>query len=309
MPALQGRWCPSCGTGVGWQDEVCPNCGMTLERSWGQPQGEEPVVEPEESLAPAFEQMVDESADTRAIPRIESAIPAEDDPTSKVAVLEGMPRANRFMLASVASIALVCGLAVAITHPWNPDAYSIKATEEADTSMAGFPGTVESLSGQDNGGGTQEESLSGDEATLKQLTEAYEKLGRYATRADESEGRLDEEGLSADADTRAEGKREVEALAIDVSNLIDDVTQVDVTSGVYTEEREHLLTLGSWLRNRVDVLREAWGVVADAGDTPVSRDDIDAVMAKDRGEDGQSAYSALFSENYDAWKPQAHEAE
>ena len=51
---------------------------------------------------------------------------------------------------------------------------------------------------------------------------------------------------------------ECEELSYDVSNLISDIQSVDVTSGTYAEDVEHLVTLGNWLRNRVDALNSAW---------------------------------------------------
>ena len=309
MPAIQGRWCPSCGAGVGWHDEVCPSCGFPLEREWGAPA--DPSVAapaPSEAGSPAEEQ-VDETADTRAIPRIESAIPPEDDPTSKVAALEVMPHTSRFVLAAVASMLFVCGLALAITHPWNPDANSIRATKEKDTSMAGFPGTVETLSGQDSDGSGVIAVPSGDDATLAQLVEAYGKLGRYAERADQSEELFGEVAFGSDLDGRTTGKREAEALAIDVSNLIASLDEVDVTSGLYAEERDNLLTLGNWLRNRVDALSAAWKAAVDAQDPAAQREEIMAILRRDDDASGKNAYKAYFDENYEAWEPKHKDAE
>ena len=145
MPALQGRWCPSCGVAVAWEDEVCPSCGLPLERPWDVPievrtRSEAAAAEAQMTPLPEDEPevpVVDETSDTRTMARIESAIPAEDDPESKIAVQERMPRTRAFLLASIASAMLIIGLALWITHPWDPNANSIKATEERDTSMAG----------------------------------------------------------------------------------------------------------------------------------------------------------------------------
>ena len=91
MPTLQGRWCPSCGSAVGWEDEVCPHCGLPLEGEWGAPLPQKEVPdEPEELTEGSLEELSEEAADTRVIPRIESAIPAERDPQSKVVANEGI---------------------------------------------------------------------------------------------------------------------------------------------------------------------------------------------------------------------------
>ncbi len=310
MPQLQGRWCPSCGALMGWEDEVCPSCGLPVERAWGAPQPEQPADQASEGAdavpvepTPA-EAIASEADDTRSIPRIESAIPAERDPQSKVVANEGMPSRRSLTLAVVASALLICGIALAITHPWNPDAFSIKATQEADTSMAGFPGTVEALSGQDSNGSPAVEVLTGDDATYAQLSEAYGKLGSYARRADESEELFGEVGFGTNLDERTRGKREAEALAIDVSNLIDGLGEVDVTSGTYVTELEHLTTLGNWLRNRVDGLLAAWRADLESENPAAEEQRLRSILAADVGEDGRNAYKALFDDNYDAWAPE-----
>ena len=236
--------------------------------------------------------------------RIESAVPPEHDPESKVAEQEVMPRVRAVMLAAVASLALVGGLALYITHPWAPADNSIKATKEADTSMAGFPGTVEALTGQDSAGNAPAQSLTGDEATYALLVEAHEKLGRYAARADENLADFDKLAFGDDAEARAQAKRDLDALAIDVSNLVADIGRIDVSSGTYEQDREHLATLASWLRNRIDTMAAAWQAVYEAADPAAEEQRLRALMAADDNPDGTNGYKALFDESYEAWRPQ-----
>lgn len=315
MPRLQGQWCPSCGSAVGWDDEVCPHCGFPVERAWGAPT---PVVAPvpevaeppvEEGVVPLVtaEELEAQTQDTRTLPRIESAIPAEHDPDSKVEAQDVMPSRRSLVVAAIASAALICGLAIVITHPWNPDRYSIRATEEADTSMAGFPGTVESLSGQDSNGAPDIEVLSGDDATFAQLDEAYGKLKSYAQRADQSEELFGEVAFGSNLDERTRGKREAEALAIDISNLIAKLDEVDVTSGTYAGDLDHMRTLGSWLRNRVDRLVDAWTADLAADDPASQEQELRAILTADDGQDGANAYKTLFEDNVEGWEPQRRE--
>ena len=308
MPVLQGRWCPSCGVSVDWEDEVCPNCGLPMERAWGQPipQSQQAALLTVEEMTPD-EQVEIEEQDTKVIPRIESALPAENDPTSKVAIHEAMPRIRGMLLAGVASIALIGGAALALSHPWNPDAYSTRATEEADTSMAGFPGTVESLSGQDSNDGAPVEVLSGDDATYAELVEAYNKLAKYEERANESETLFLEVAFGDDLDEQARGKRELDALAIDVSNLIEGLEQIDVTSGTYVDQRDNLLTLANWMRNRVDTLGAAWKADVESADAAADQESLMALLTKDNDDSGQSTYKTLFDEHYEEWKPEVQE--
>ena len=302
MPVLRGRWCPSCGSAVGWHDEVCSNCGLPLEQEWAMPA--HAVAETtaqnagDETVGPSE---AGESPSTQEAPHIESAIPAEDDPTSKVAALEVIPRTSRFLVASIASIIFVCGIALALTHPWNTDAYSIKATKEKDTSMAGFPGTVESLTGQDSDEGEEVEILNEDDAVYAELVDAYEKLARYAERADASEQLFGEVAFGSDADERMRGKREAEALSIDVSNVIESLEEITTTSGLYAEDIEHMLTLGNWLRNRTDALLAAWVADVESEDPAQERDQIVRLLQTDEGD---NAYKKLFDESYEGWKPE-----
>ena len=304
MPVLRGRWCPSCGSAVGWHDEVCGNCGFPLEREWETPGDVTPEVPLQGDDDGAMMQEVGSASDTREMARIESAIPAEDDPTSKVAALEVIPRTSRFLVASVAAIIFVCGIALTLAHPWNTDAYSIKATKEKDTSMAGFPGTVESLTGQDSDEDASVEILNEDDALYADLSDAYEKLGRYAERADESEKLFGEVAFGDDLDERTRGKREAEALAIDVSNVIESLQELGTTSELYAEDIDHLLTLGNWLRNRVDALTAAWTADVDSEDPAAERDRISALLQADEGDQNANAYKKLFDESYEAWKPE-----
>ena len=309
MPALRGRWCPSCGSAVGWHDEVCGNCGLPLEQEWESPvvmDADSPTKPVREKVAAA--ETAEEASETHEMARIESAIPAEDDPTSKVAALEVIPRTSRFLVASLAAIVFVCGIALALAHPWDTDAYSIKATKEKDTSMAGFPGTVESLSGQDSDDGEAIEVTSEEDTLYADISDAYERLGRYAGRADESEALFGEVAFGDDADARTSGRREAEALAIDVSNVIEALQELGTTSELYAEDVEHMLTLGNWLRNRVDALTAAWVAAAESDDPAAERDRISALLQS--GEDGQgtNAYKGLFDESYEGWKPEQKDA-
>ena len=305
MPVLRGRWCPSCGSAVGWHDEVCSNCGMPLDEEWAKPAHVTADASTQNVAGEGLVQgEVGESPEAQEAPRIESAIPAEDDPTSKVAALEVIPRTSRFLVAAVASIIFVCGIALVLTHPWNIDAYSIKATKEKDTSMAGFPGTVESLSGQDSVEGESVEILNEDDALYADLTEAYEKLGRYAGRADESERLFGEVAFGSDTDERTRGKREAEALAIDVSNVIASLGELGTTSTLYAEDIDHLMTLGNWLRNRTDALLAAWVADVESENPTEDREQIMSLLQNEDGKEGTNAYKKLFDESYEGWKPE-----
>ncbi|MBP3892972.1 MAG: zinc ribbon domain-containing protein [Atopobiaceae bacterium] len=304
MPSLQGRWCPSCGSGVSWDDEVCPSCGMPLEAEWGSySKSKSPEVDAETPTEDDGDVESDEASETRSIPRIESAIPPEDDSESRSKLHERLPRTRVFVVAALAAALVVSGLVAFVTRPWDEDKGSGRATVEADTSMAGFPGTVDSLSGQDSSG-SQDAGLSGDELTLFQLNDCYDKLGKYAERANGSEAQFDELAFAPDVEVRMQGKREVDLLAVDVSNLVSEVSQIDVSSGQYVEEREHMLSLANWLRNRVDTLAAAWKASYESSDPAADAERIRSILTSFDGENGQNAYKVLFETNYPEWQPQ-----
>ena len=99
------------------------------------------------------EEEASEPDDTGFIAGIESAIPGPEPEDSPGARHDRMPRPCTFAFAAVLALVVVGGSTLLITHPWDPLATQTKATEPADVSMSGFPGVVESLSGQDDEGG------------------------------------------------------------------------------------------------------------------------------------------------------------
>lgn len=234
------------------------------------------------------------------VARIESAIPpATPDPTSPVARHDRLPRMRAFLLAAGLAVVVVGGAALLITHPWDADFLSIKATTPADTSMAGFPGQMSALSGQDG------KSVSTDEDTLfSSISDAYQKLGELASRVDDAEKTFDSDAASADRATREQDQSDAKALSIEVSNLIVDISEIDSGAGAYTEALDHLSTLGSWLRNRMDVLTAGWDVSASSDDPAADEAKIFSSVKANRDSSGQSSYKTHFDENYEAWKPE-----
>ena len=226
MPKLTGTWCPSCGALVPAGSTACPKCGMPI----GAPARDNARVELERRR---LEERRLERERTSTLPRIESAIPSEPDPSTEgIYGRERMPHTKTFMVAALASLLVVGGVTLAITHPWDPNLTDTRATTPADTSQAGFPGTVSRLTGQDS-------------------------------------------------DT--------------------DGTAVSVASA---DERDHVATLASWLRNRVDLLRKAWDASKASKDPESDKDEILKPLSGQRSSDGGQSYAALFEKNHEAWKPQ-----
>lgn len=300
MPKLTGTWCPSCGALVPAGSTACPKCGMPI----GAPARDNARVELERRR---LEERRLERERTSTLPRIESAIPSEPDPSTEgIYGRERMPHTKTFMVAALASLLVVGGVTLAITHPWDPNLTDTRATTPADTSQAGFPGTVSRLTGQDSDtDGTAVSVASADEETFNALTDAFNKLADISKRADEVEQKLDDVGISGTSSERSQGAAEAEQLAYDASNLVTTIKDIDVTTtGTYTDQRDHVATLASWLRNRVDLLRKAWDASKASKDPESDEDEILKPLSGQRSSDGGQSYAALFEKNYEAWKPQ-----
>ncbi len=298
MPKLTGTWCSSCGALIPAGSEVCPKCGLpastpsttAAENELRQRKSEERRLEAER---------------TNAMPRIESAIPSEPDPSSESAYgRERLPHTRVFALAAVASLLIVGGASLAITHPWDPSLNDTKATMPADTSQAGFPGTVNKLSGQDKSGTGAISVQSADEATYSALLSAYEQLGDISSRADELDSLLDSTGVSGSKSERADAQSQAEQLSLDASNLVTTIQNIDVdTTGTYSDQKTNVSTLASWLRNRVEAIAKAWKLSEESSDPSSDSSKIMAPMAGNRESDSSDAYVNLFKKNYEAWKP------
>ena len=299
MRRITGTFCRSCGALIPDGDEVCPACGAPSPRSsMGDriPTGEVRETEPEREVpgVPQIGPEEDEAEadETNAIPRIESAIPAEDDLRQGVYHREHLPRTRVAVISALAAILLVGGASILITHPWNPEAFSIKATTAKDTSQAGYPGARTTLASQDvrdHGNATD-----ADQATYDILVNAYERMGALALALDESTTALDGRDSMSDDD---KSKRQDTAYAnqLEASNILQDLSKADVSTGTYEESLSTIKTIGSYLRNRADSVKDAWDA-ATGGSGSVSSSLTDA-----------KSYASLFDAQYAAAKPQAPE--
>ncbi|HIU23742.1 zinc ribbon domain-containing protein [Olsenella sp. Marseille-QA0557] len=304
LPKIEGNYCSACGSLLPEGAATCPVCGMPVvneeasSTNTSKDSGRQLHI-PEVDVADEEDEQALE--ETHSMPRIESAIPAESEPD-----YGRLPHTKTVLVCALASLVLIGGLALILTHPWNPQAYSSRATEARDTSTAGFPGVVERLSGQDSSDQEdQEETLTGDEATYQQLSEDYKELADLAERIDKAEDGFEEAAFGGDQEAFDNASSECEELSYDVSNLISDIQSVDVTSGTYAEDVEHLVTLGNWLRNRVDALNSAWNSAEASSDPAANRDEIMAPLVGSQNASGENTYKGLFNQNYEAWEPQA----
>lgn len=295
MPKLSGTWCQSCGALVPFGAKSCPKCGMvTSNRSQAS------YV----NLSARAPEAATDADSTTSLPRFESAIPSEPNPASNSYGKDRLPRTKTFLFAALASLVIVGGGVILITHPWDPSLTDTRATMPADTSQAGFPGEVDRLSGQDKSATESITVVSADEQTYTNLSDAYGQLKTLSDEADTLEEELDSTGITGSAEERESGYSRAHELSLAISNLATTISNIDTaTTGTYTEQKQNIATLASWLRNRIEAIEKSWSLSAQSTDPEADALTILAPMAGNRTTDGTEAYVNLFSANYDAYKP------
>lgn len=276
------RYCKSCGALIPEGATVCPNCGMPVE---------EEAIQPAEKAAVQLQQQQEK-------PHLASAIPAASDPYSATTANERMPRRRVFLVSFIAALIVVGGAVLLITQPWNPDPYSLKATEAADTSMAGFPGERSKLASQDSD--INDATKNGDQQIFEEVNNYYADLGDLKDKLYSSEQSL-RDALDSRNPDYTQGYQTAQQDANDLSNLINKIQDIDTSTGTYNDDINNITTLGNWLRNWSDELMNAWAK-ANGGDT--DKDDVLFGLDSAKRDDGKNSYQALFEQNYDSWKPQ-----
>lgn len=276
VTASDPRWCGHCGSRVPSSASVCPHCGAPLERG-----GSDVARVLDERLGDVHWEL-DIADSTHSMPRIESAIPPEpDDGYHAEGSHEHLPRTRVILFSAAAAVAVVLITVLAVTQPWNPYAYVTHALTDADTSMEGFPGLVQRLSGQDPEP-EQSDQQEDRDVYYDQLKDAYDKLGDISGRMDTNEQTLDAV-LGGDESGRTQGQSDATALSLELSNLLSQVGSYDLSSSPYLEDQQHIITLGNYLRNRMDAITQGW---------------------TDGTKGNTETWEQLFSDSYAGWEPQ-----
>ena len=263
--------------------EVCDKCGRPLHEHVA-PRAKRSINLPEIEVEEKPRQKVS----------IESALPPEEGFDSGLRSPDRLPRPRFLLFAAFMALLVVGGAVVLITHPWNPRINDIRATEDADLSMVGFPGERETLTGQDS---TRRDVAT--TSTYDTLLDLYGRLGELSERADACEGVFFDIAITGTSEERAEAAEEVRALAIELSNTIAEIGQVSGANGAYADDISNLVALGNWLRNRVDALSRAWEIDLSYADPAAVEDTVKAPVTSSE----YVNWGALFEQNYDAWAP------
>lgn len=243
------------------------------------------------------------SADeTHSIPRITSAIPSFPQENGYDAKQPNGPRLRMLFFALAFALIFISSIVLAITHPWNPDFFDIKAKVGTDMSNAGFPGKRSELHAQDKKSETAR-TQSADDETYDQLKSAYDELGELFQKIDDNEELLRKTYATASKDDLKKGASELSDLAITLSNKVQAISSVNVESGTYAQDKSHIASLASWLRNHVDALRAAWKNAIKYQGKSVAQDKIAKNIGKSDQKTINSTYKSLFTQNYDRYKP------
>lgn len=285
-------FCKNCGALVPPGRISCPSCGFPLDDELV-----ESVIEHE-----AGEAKPKASARRPKAAQIESVIPAKpSDGYRSAAPKEHFPHYKVVITAAVCALLAVGGTVLLITQPWNPNINVRHATTDADTSMAGYPGEISKLSGQDK---SQSESGSeGSDPYYDELSSFYTTLGDISSKADDNEKTL-RSVVSGGGDDAAKGADEAKQLSLDLSNAITEFSNHDFSSSPYEDQGKALETLASYLRNRLDVLSSAWSAATSASAPADASAKVTSLLDDTASGSSSATWKQLFSQNYESAKPQ-----
>ncbi|MGI6755382.1 MAG: zinc-ribbon domain-containing protein [Atopobiaceae bacterium] len=280
-------FCRRCGAKVPDGKTTCPYCGFpltdedvvrTLERH------HEPKKEAPRAVSP------------------ESVIPdAPTDGYRAASRLEHMPHIRVALVAALSSVLIVGGAFLAVTKPWDPNSRITHATEDRDTSWAGFPGAVETLSGQDKAKQQQEQEQR--DIYFDELTSFWQALGSISQEMDENEATLTGI-LDGSGESISDGAAQSQQIALELSNKIADFSSYDMRDSDYVDQYNNLVNLGNYLRNRSDALNQAWQQAAAAEDITDVSQQIDAMLGINSDGTGAATWKQLFEQGYSDAEPQ-----
>ena len=267
----KSAFCKQCGARLSDSDITCPSCGMYRD---------------DRDLTPSVTDInvpeLDPGA-TNAIPRIDSAIPDEDlNEEEKKAPLKP------FAVAGILAVVVVTVFTLIIAHPWDPAAFYGRPQEPVDFSQSG-PGKIEALSGQDKKAQTDE--LLSTSSPYEILSESYDKLIELNDKVDAIQLKFRDYGLSDNQEEIEAAAKETRLVAIEVSNEISKINNLNFTGTAYESQKLQLVKLGNLLRNRVDGYTSAWNASKNSTNRAQDRNKIESYIQKARA--NQAAFDDL----------------
>ena len=230
-------------------------------------------------------------------PELVSAIPPEPESGSDPEEVDQDSNRSQIMLVSVvAAVALMGGLTLFVAKPWAPNPPVTHATQDADTSMAGFPGTVQYLRGQDllvNDDGKEYAPRA------EKLVKAFRsQLGSISEAAGTLEQELQDfvDGKKID-DVRAARARVVR-LRSDLVTLADRVMLLSLSDKEVAKERARLAVLTRYLANELEILDDCWTIAATEADAKKAAGNIVGTLSKGIEGHSMEEWRKLFVNAY-----------
>ena len=235
-------WCKSCGSPIPQGAKECPVCGLPIQG--------------------AFEEDWDSSDDDSGdgkdseVPQLSSAIPPTPQPGEEDEREDAFSHTRLLVMAVVAALVVVGGTALFITRPWDPNAYSTHATEDADTSMEGFPGTVSHLSAQDElEAAARSAYLRDGEKAIDEFVPLMVEIGDSCTALEGSTETYVTTGKKPEGTNYF---NEIVDLKKRLHEGFDPIAELDMSGSDYETKHERLVVTCSYLVGRVETLYMIW---------------------------------------------------
>ena len=335
-------YCEGCGARLSSRDRTCPKCGrpapgiLSTEASASDlaagktasfPKVTNVSVPSPDAALPSAADVLEGSFDADAttvfsVPTEGAQEPASDageDPYHK------KKRPWAAIAAVLAGIALVGGgiyLVAADPFDLMPGVY--RAVDEAAADMfpsrPGMGGSAaeEPAAGEGDAEATdtgaqdepqqiEDDAILTDDEAFTQLLDIWEAIGAYQDPLGEVITQYNGGYLLSSLAARQAASEAAYDLRDQVQATIDQVEDLALAhDSAYTEDREHLVSLATWMYNRVDVLCTSWDISLSYPDgesmssheseilQPL-RDALDAT--------GQNENLVLFEQNYSSWRP------
>lgn len=280
------RWCGSCGSPIPEGHDACPVCGMPAEGAFDEEN--EPSYAITEPLVPMRKE--------RDV-KLESAIPPEPQSGEKrEGADEHRKRMRLLLISAVAAIVLVGGTTLYIARPWDPEAYSTHATEDADTSMEGFPGEKPYLSSQDLAEENRYRTVVSDQQ--QRMDSLYDRMGELAAGLQSSYDDLS--AYSAGGSYRKEESQldSVADMCTEIRGIADEYRQMDLLDPTFEERRNSCVVLADYLSGAAEVLVDAWKTFDKATGSSSFVTNVRSVLAGEGSDYGFEQWMALFQNAY-----------
>lgn len=277
--------------------EDAPDLGTEAaaeEQATEEPEDPELAAEADDAELEGFD---DEDGEPEPfVPHFDSAIPMGDR-FGIDARQERMPRTASFLVAAIASLVVIGGSALIITHPYDAASFETRAVDEKDTSQVGYPGEVQVLSGQDSGGGRLALEKERDQNAFTELYNAYVRVGELRADLEENENLLLSALANDDATLIAGGYGVAESGVIETGRVRDTLTSASISSSSYADQAAQVAELADWLRSWSEALVSSWEAMDESYYPSYAEEEVMGYLYGGEWH-GVNAGRVSFDENY-----------